>query len=94
MYAGIDPIYMLMLIKNLGPDYIVWDKSATIRFKRPGKETLYADFLVTEDDLNEIKAALTGQKSYDKIYNVELKNREGKTHAIIEKTLYIAKKER
>lgn len=94
MYAGIDPIYMLMLIKNLGRDYIVWDKAATIRFKRPGKETLYADFLVTEDDLNEIEATLERQRSYDKIYNVELKNREGKIHAIIEKTLYIAKKER
>ena len=47
MYAGIDPIYMLMLIKNLGKNYIVWDKAAKIRFKRPGKETLFADFLLT-----------------------------------------------
>ena len=44
MYAGIDPIYMRMLIKTLGADYIVWDKAAKIRFKRPGKETLFADF--------------------------------------------------
>jgi acyl-coenzyme A thioesterase PaaI-like protein len=92
MYGGIDPIYMLMLIKTLGGEYIVWDKAAKIRFKRPGKETLYADFLLTEEELNEIKAALETQKSVDRIYTVELKDKNGKVHAVIEKTLYVAKK--
>jgi len=92
MYAGIDPIYMLMLIKCLGADYIVWDKAAKIRFKRPGKETLFADFLLTEDELSEIKKILETEKSVDRIYNVELKDRNGKVHCLIEKTLYIAKK--
>ncbi|MEO6590564.1 MAG: DUF4442 domain-containing protein [Pyrinomonadaceae bacterium] len=45
MYAGIDPIYMIMLIKNLSKDYIVWDKAGTIRFKRPGKATLFLRIL-------------------------------------------------
>ena len=92
MYAGIDPIYMLMLIKVLGRDYIVWDKAAKIRFKRPGKETLFADFLLTEEELDEIKRLLESRKSVDRIYNVELKDRHGKVHCLIEKTLYIAKK--
>mgnify|MGYP000707548235 CR=1 FL=1 len=92
MYGGIDPIYMLMLIKVLGTDYVVWDKAAKIRFKRPGKETLYADFLLTEAELNEIKALLKTQKSVDRIYTVELKDKNGKIHCLIEKTLYIAKK--
>lgn len=92
MYAGIDPIYMLMLIKNLGKNYIVWDKAATIRFKRPGKETLFADFKLTEDELHEIKEILKNKKSVDRIYNVELKDKNGKVHCIIEKTLYIANK--
>ena len=92
LYGGIDPIYMLMLIKTLGKDYIVWDKAAQIRFKRPGKETLFADFLLTEEELNEIKTLLETQKSVDRIYNVELKDKNGKVHCLIEKTLYIAKK--
>jgi hypothetical protein len=92
IYAGIDPIYMLMLIKNLGRDYVVWDKAAKIRFKRPGKDTLFAKFLITSAELSEIKAALRTEKSVDRIYNVELADREGKVHALIEKTLYIAKK--
>jgi Domain of unknown function (DUF4442) len=92
MYSGIDPIYMIMLIKNLGKDYIVWDKSATIRFKKPGKETLFADFKITQEDLEEIKIQLETSKSIDKIYKVELKDKSGVVHCIVEKTLYIAKK--
>ncbi|HSK72054.1 MAG TPA: DUF4442 domain-containing protein [Pyrinomonadaceae bacterium] len=93
MYGGIDPIYMLMLIKTLGKDYIVWDKAAKIRFKRPGKETLFADFVLTEEELGEIKKILETEKSIDRIYTVELADKTGKIHALIEKTLYIAKKE-
>lgn len=93
MYAGIDPIYMLMLIKNLGKDYVVWDKAAKIRFKRPGKETLFADFSIDENELVEIKNLLETSKSIDRVYNVELKDKNGKTHCVIEKTLYIARKQ-
>ena len=92
MYAGIYPIYMLMLIKNLGSDYIVWDRAATIRFKRPGRETLFAGFRLTQEELDEIKAILETQKSVNRIYTVKLADKTGKIHAIIEKTLYVAKK--
>jgi acyl-coenzyme A thioesterase PaaI-like protein len=92
MYGAIDPIYMLMLIKTLGPEYIVWDKAATIRFKCPGRETLYADFLVSKEELEEIKTVLQNQKSVDRIYKVELKDENGRVHCLIEKTLYIAKR--
>jgi acyl-coenzyme A thioesterase PaaI-like protein len=92
MYAGIDPIYMLMLIKNLGKDYVVWDKAAKIRFKRPGREALFVDFLLTGEELEEIKTILETERSVDRIYNVKLADKNGKVHAIIEKTLYIAKK--
>src|SRR6266496_6489335 len=44
MYGAVDPIYMIMLIQLLGRDYVVWDKAATIRFRRPGQTTLYATF--------------------------------------------------
>jgi len=92
LYSGIDPMYMLMLIKVLGREYVVWDKAATIRFKRPGRETLFADFVLTQEELDEIKKILETQKSVDRIYTVELKDRNDKVHAIVEKTIYIAKK--
>ena len=92
MYSGVDPLYMVMLIKNLGREYVVWDKSAKIRFKRPGKETLFADFLLTQEELDEIKMLLETEKSVDRIYTVELKDKNGAVYCIVEKTLYVAKK--
>src|SRR5260370_10805331 len=58
MYGAIDPVYMLMLMKVLGPEYIVWDKAATIRFRRPGREQLLAVCRVSPDDAAEIRAAV------------------------------------
>lgn len=94
MYGGIDPIYMLMLIKNLGGKYIVWDKAAKVRFRRPGKSTLFANFALSAEELDEIKLVLETKKSIDRIYNVVLKDSEGKICAEIEKTIYISKKVR
>jgi hypothetical protein len=91
MYGAIDPIYMLMLIRILGREYVVWDKAATIRFRKPGKETLFADFKLNPDEIDEIKRLAETQRSVDRIYKLELKDKDGVVHAQIEKTLYIAK---
>lgn len=92
IYGAIDPIYMLMLIRILGPGYVVWDKAANVRFRRPGKGTLFADFLLTAEEICEIKNLAEDARSIDRVYNVELKDKEGVIHAQIEKTLYISKK--
>jgi hypothetical protein len=36
LYSTADPFFMVMLIENLGKEYIVWDKAASIRLKKPG----------------------------------------------------------
>ena len=92
MYGAVDPIYMIMLIRRLGPDYIVWDKAATIRFKKPGRTTLYAHFALDDAELAAIRSATGTVRSLDRIYTVELKDAQGVVHAVIEKTLYIRRK--
>ncbi|HMO81863.1 MAG TPA: DUF4442 domain-containing protein [Pyrinomonadaceae bacterium] len=92
IYGAVDPIYMLMLMHILGPGYTVWDKAAKIRFRKPGKETLFVRFELTADEVAEIKNSAETAKSVDRIYRLELKSREGVVHAEIEKTLYISKK--
>ncbi len=89
MYACTDPIYMMMLIRILGPDHIVWDKLSTIRFKRPGRSTLYARFTLSREEIEGIKAELATRQSTDRIYTVNLTDERGRVHATIEKTLYI-----
>ena len=92
LYAMVDPWYMLMLIKNLGPEYIVWDKAATINFRKPGRGTVFAEFNLTEDHLKEIRATLVAQKKIDYIFKVEIKDKDGKLIAEVDKVLYIRKK--
>ena len=92
MYGAIDPIYMLMLIRILGREYVVWDKAAKIRFMKPGKDTLFVDFRLDRDEIAEIKRLADTEKSIDRIYDLELKDANGVVHARIEKTLYVAKK--
>ncbi len=92
MYAAIDPVYMLMLIMNLGPRYVVWDKSACIQFKKPGRTTLFARFVLGEGEFDAIRTALTHSHSVDRTYQVELTDKEGVVHASVEKVVYIRSK--
>ena len=91
-YGAVDPHYMIMLIKILGPGYVVWDKAATIRFKKPGRGTLYARFLISEEEIAEIRRLLETEPSIDRVYQVELKDADGVVHAVVDKTIYIRRK--
>jgi acyl-coenzyme A thioesterase PaaI-like protein len=92
MYAAVDPVYMLMLIKNLGPDYVVWDREARIRFLKPGRSTLHARFRIEAAELEAIRAGLETTRSIDRVYQVELVDAAGTICAAVEKTLYVRKK--
>ena len=93
VYAAVDPFYMVMLIRILGPDYIVWDKAATIEFKRPGRSTLHATFTLDNEEIESIKSELTGKPSAERIYGVDLTDKAGVVHASVQKTIYIRRKE-
>jgi acyl-coenzyme A thioesterase PaaI-like protein len=89
IYAAVDPIYMIMLIKNLGPDYVVWDKSATVRFRKPARTKLHARFLLPLQELDDIRATLTPGGRIDRIYHVDLVDDAGTVHAEVEKTVHV-----
>jgi len=92
MYAAVDPVYMLMLIKNLGPDYTVWDRSACIDFKKPGRTALFARFLMDEAEVAAIRRELEHVRHVDRVYHVDLVDKQGTVHASIEKVVYVRKK--
>jgi hypothetical protein len=94
MYAAVDPIFMVMLIKDLGPDYLVWLKEAAISFRKPGRKTLYACFMLDDAEIGRIRKEPANKPSQEKIYNVDLMAAEGAVHASIRETLHIAGKRR
>ena len=89
MYGALDPVYMIMLIKTLGRGYVVWDKAASIRFLRPGRETLFATFRLEDADVRAIRAAVAEKGKTEWSFTVELKNAAGEVHASCEKVLSI-----
>jgi hypothetical protein len=93
LYSMTDPFFMVMLIENLGQDYIVWDKSATIRFKRPGRGTVTASFRLSDQQIDEIKQALNAEKKTERVFTVEVKDESGTVIAEVEKLLHIRRKD-
>lgn len=92
MYACVDPLYMIMLMKSLGREYVVWDKAATIRFRRPGRSTLFATFRLDEAELDLIRSLTSTGDPVDRTYNVDLADADGVVHASVEKIIYVRKK--
>ena len=92
LYASVDPVYMIMLMAILGPDYVVWDKAATIRFRKPGRTTLHATFRIDDAEIETIRAATAAGEPVDRIYTVELVDDAGSVHASVDKVIYIRRK--
>jgi hypothetical protein len=92
LYSMTDPFYMLMLIEHLGKDHIVWDKAATIRFRRPGKGTVRAEFRLTQQMLDDIRSNLSTTEKYEPAYEVQVRDERGEVVAEVEKVLYIRRK--
>jgi hypothetical protein len=89
LYSMVDPFYMLLLMNNLGKDYIVWDKSADIEFIKPGTGTVSASFIVTDEMLKEIKLKTAKGEKFLPTYPVIITDEDGDIVARANKTLYI-----
>jgi acyl-coenzyme A thioesterase PaaI-like protein len=92
LYAAIEPLYMVMLINRLGQDYIVRDKTATIRYLRPARSTLYARLLIDDQEVEAIKTILTKEPQVDRIYYADLVNDKEIIHVSIRKTINISRR--
>ncbi|HSY67678.1 MAG TPA: DUF4442 domain-containing protein [Edaphobacter sp.] len=92
LFAMTDPFYMVMLATNLGNEYVVWDKAASIRYKKPGKGRVRAEFRLSEERLAEIRAVLETEGRHDARFVVEVKDHEGGVVAEVERVIYCATK--
>ena len=91
MFSAVDPFPMVQLMQLLSKDYVVWDKSAEVRFKKPAREDLYADFTYTPDELEMIRERVANEHEFDYEKLTQLTNRDGSTvFCEVRKTLYIA----
>jgi acyl-coenzyme A thioesterase PaaI-like protein len=92
LYSMTDPFYMLMLLKNLGKDYIVWDKAGSIDYLKPGRGVVCARFRIDDDMLQRFRDATAGGDKHLPALHVSVYDAEGAEVARINKTLYIRRK--
>ncbi len=92
LFAMTDPFYMVMIMKNLGNEYIVWDKRSEIEYVSPGKSTVYAELHLWDEDLDEIRREVASSGKYLKWFEVEIKSGDGTVVAIVKKQIYVRKK--
>lgn len=93
MFSAVDPIPMVQLMNLLDADYVVWDKSAEIFFKRPAKENLFADFTYTQNEIDAIKEKVTLDKETEITKITTLTNRDKSVvYCEVKKRIYIADK--
>ncbi|ANT89273.1 MULTISPECIES: PaaI family thioesterase [Bordetella] len=92
LFSVTDGAHPTMLMMALGPGVIVWDKAATIRYRKPAYATLYADFRIGRDEIAAIRAELARDHETTRTYSVALSDRHGEVYAVVERTVYIADK--
>jgi len=92
LYSMTDPFYMLMLMHILGPEFIIWDKSATIRFKKPGRNKVFARFRIEEEKILELKNELLTKDKIEPLLHVNVVDENGEVIAEVDKLIYIRRK--
>jgi acyl-coenzyme A thioesterase PaaI-like protein len=92
LYSMCDPFFMLMLMTRLGPEYIVWDKSAEIEFIHPGRGTVTATFELPDARVEEIRRDADSSLKVFPRFEVTVVDHEGQPIARVAKTLYVRRK--
>jgi acyl-coenzyme A thioesterase PaaI-like protein len=92
LYSAADPHFMLAWMHILGPDYIIWDKAAAIRFKRPGRTTLHGEVRINESDVEYVRRRCEEEDKFDLAFTFKWKDDEGVVVAELEKMLHFRKK--
>ena len=92
LYAMCDPWFMLILMRLLGKDYIVWDKAASIQFKKPGRGRVKARFHIPPEQVEEIRRDADALGKIEPVFNVDVVDDDEQVIAQVEKLLYVRRK--
>ena len=84
-----DPCWVMMLARNLGRGYQVWDKSAQIDFIAKGRGNVYAEFRLSEQTLAEIREETRDGAKHLRWFTTEIRSASGELIARVNKEVYV-----
>ncbi|MFD9128988.1 DUF4442 domain-containing protein [Kitasatospora sp. NPDC059571] len=92
IFAMTDPFWMLLVMQNLGPEFYVWDRAAEIEFVSPGRGDVFAEFVLTDDRLAEIRALTADGEKALVWFDTEVLAADGTVVARVRKQVYVRPK--
>ena len=92
LFAMTDPFFMIMMMQNLGKDYVVWDKEGTVRFLKPAKGTVIAHITLPLESIEAARAATEGGAKHEPVFSADVVDSAGVVVANVEKKLHIRRK--
>lgn len=92
IYAMCDPFFRVALTSQLGPDYLVWDKTARIDFRRPGRGTIRARFAISPAQVAAIRAQVAEGGKSEPTFQTDVLGPGGEVIATVHKYLWVKKK--
>ncbi len=93
LYSMCDPFFMLMLMMQLGQGYVVWDKSASIEFLRPGRGRVKARFELPRDHVEQLRAETDDKGKINPEFEVTVVDEKGESVARVHKVLSVRRKD-
>ena len=94
LYSMVDPHLMLLLMRLLGKDYMVWDQSAQIEFIKASKKKVASIIKISDEDLAAIKRHTANGEKYFAEFLLELRDEDAELIARVGKVIYVRKKRR
>jgi len=76
----------------LGSDYVVWDRAGQIEFLAPGRQRVAAEFEVTEELLEELRAETGGGDKVLRWLETDVVSADGTVVARVRKQLYVRRR--
>lgn len=89
LFAMTDPMWMLLAMKRLGDRYTVWDRAGSIDFVAPGREHVYATFVLADAVVEELRAEAAGGGKVLRWFDVDVTTLQGDVVAKVRKQLYV-----
>ncbi|HWS50922.1 MAG TPA: DUF4442 domain-containing protein [Microbacterium sp.] len=94
MSAMTDPYFFMLLMHQLGRDYVVWDTRGEIEFLKPGRGVLTAEFEVPKAKADEIRDRARGGAKVLEWFETEIVDRDGDVVARVRREVYVREKKR
>ena len=94
MAAMTDPYFFMLVMHQLGRDYVVWDTRGEIEFITPGRGVLTARFAVSPETVADIRERARGGAKVLEWFETDITDSSGAIVARVRREVYVREKRR